>query len=427
MFTQAALSLMTRVYICGIHRFATNEEMRLATRSLPCFSHVLPHPIYFHSQMRFGLPDAPESAKWIIPWAVKIILPSKTLQQLDEAKLEALLYCASVEEMSEWIDWFENEDKRNTLTHQLLSVGEYYEERRPFEAKLNELAFPYYEKAAREFFKNDFSKVFKKLEKINFAPKAHSTIADSYILINKSLSEESEFYWKDFQRFWRRSLKKLMFADVKWTQDQQESALAEYFPQESSIQPSSKNPRWKTSLVTDRQTYAKFIQYFADQFLVNISKNKVAGEIVLLLWIMIYIAREPSKTLPVARLLELTTADIDDRILFPGSEEIELSCGLADLIKQFIGSVPQERQQKLFRNLTIDQFEDHCHRASKIILPQGSLAVLPEAFLTFPHAYKNLRMAVEVQRSRPQQYSPVHPDPIPVRDLKKQLFENASQ
>lgn len=45
----------------------------------------------------------------------------------EEAKVEAILYCASEEELSEWIDWQNQENKAWTFTNQFLSVANYCE------------------------------------------------------------------------------------------------------------------------------------------------------------------------------------------------------------------------------------------------------------------------------------------------------------
>ncbi len=349
----------------------------------------------------------------------------KTLQQLEEAKLEALLYCASAEEMSEWIDWFEREDQANTLFHQLLAVGDYYRERAPFEERLNRLAFPLYRDAALEYYKKiEFPKVFKTLKAIDFAPSETSSIAESYELIIASLKNRNKRHFDDFQKFWRNRLRKLMFDGLKWTFDQQESALAEYFPPKESQKRKTKKIRWDSSCVIDRQTYGRFIQYFVNRFLRDPSRNKVDGEIALLLWVMIYVSREPLKICPVSRLLQLTTADVDDRILFLKQEEIEFSCGLANLIQEFVGTSSCKQQKKLFPHLTIDKLEDRFHKASKALLLPGNSSALPEAFLTFPHGIKNVRMVAQLRRMRQQQNFSGYDSSISWKNIKSQLFKN---
>ena len=76
--------------------------------------------------------------------------------------------------------------------------------------------------------------------------------------------------------------------------------------------------------------------------------------------------------------------------------EIEISCGLADLIREYTGGGNLQRQQKLFPSLTVDKLEDHFRRASKIILPPNATPALPEAFLIFPHREKGSRMEARI-------------------------------
>jgi hypothetical protein len=200
--------------------------------------------------------------------------------------------------------------------------------------------------------------------------------------------------------------------------------LDEFFTSADTVKQAA-NPRWETGNALDRQTYGAFIRFFLDRFIGDPIKRQAEGEITLLLWIKIYAARDLEKPMAIKKLLELTTADINDRYITIDSREVELSCGLADLIKEYTGGEKLQRQQKLFPNLTIDKLEDHFRRASKVILPPGSLAALPEAFLTFPHLNKNFRINAKLLRLQQKNPPKVFHDPISLNELKRQLVEKS--
>ena len=105
--------------------------------------------------------------------------------------------------------------------------------------------------------------------------------------------------------------------------------------------------------------------------------------------------------------------------------EIEFSCGLAELIREYAGEGNLQRQQKLFPNLTLDKLEDHFRRASEVILPPGSIPALPEAFLTFPHLEKHCRMNPKLRRHQLKNPSKILHDPISLKELKRQLVDKS--
>ena len=141
----------------------------------------------------------------------------------------------------------------------------------------------------------------------------------------KPLQSQQEQEFDDFQHSWRNQLEKLIFANLNVSQEQKRTILEERFSSKSRNSKKDPSPRWKTSLVLDRQTYGSFIRHFAERFLKNPQKHPADGEIVLLLWVMIYIAQDPDHTFSIKRLLELTTADVEDQIIRIDGHEIDIS------------------------------------------------------------------------------------------------------
>lgn len=428
LMTKQALLTLMRTHICGLKLFSPCKELRTAAHDSPQIGIIVTPPFYLASNILTSLPDEPTNAKWLIPWRVAIYLPSKNLQKLNETKLEALLYCASESEMSEWIDWFDHEDKAGTLTNQFFAIDNYYQERAPIEQNLNQPAFPYFRQAVLDYFMPiEFPKAMKTLSKNDFAKK-NTTVAQSYELITTTLRMRKKRHFEDFHKVWRDRLIELIFTDIDWPQEKKEAILEEYFPSKRTI-PQKKNGkvRWKTSLIIDRQTYGAFISLFSNRFLENPLKNKSDGETALLLWVISQITQDPSNNFSITRLLELSTANLTDfKYLSIDDIEIELSYGLANLLEKYAGEGPYTRHHKLFPNLTIDKLEDSLRRASLEILPPGSTPALPEAFLTFPHPHKNVRMTTRMRRQQQQSSPQIFYESISRKELKRQLIEKSS-
>ena len=150
--TEQAFKTMMHTHRCGLKLFSPSEELRSAARSAPLIGCNITLPFtYVSSKVRVNPPDAPKDNKWITPWGVKIVLPSENLLKLSESMMEALLYCASASEMSEWIDWFEREDIAGTLTNQLIAISTSVHESSVLEKNLNQPAFTLFHEAAFKY------------------------------------------------------------------------------------------------------------------------------------------------------------------------------------------------------------------------------------------------------------------------------------
>lgn len=427
LMTKATLQTMMRTHKCAMTLLAPDPKVQSAAQNYPLIGCILTPRFYPKSKIHILPPDASSSEeKSIIPWGVKTILPLESLQKLEERKLAATLYCALKSEMSEWIDWFEDEDKANTLTNQLLAIGDYFEQREPIRKNLLQPAFSFFKQAGLEFYKKiQFPKVFKTLIKAEFAPQKNDDVGIAYQLVSESLAKHKKRHFEEFQRVWRDRLIDLMFEGTPWKEEQRTAFLSEYFPNNGKAGRKPSKSRWETGSALDRQHYGTFILYFAERFITNPSKFRVEGEIALLLWIMIYASRDLDRLPTIKTLLAMTTENISDRYAMIEGEEVEFSLGLAYVIKEYAGEGNLHRQQKLFPNLTSDKLEDYFHRASKAILPPGSLAALPEAFLTFPHPQKNARMRAKLRRRQMENPPKVYHDTVSLKELKRQLVERS--
>lgn len=425
LITEKALATMMRTHLYALCVFSPDKKTREAAKSAPFIGIVLTPSFYLRSRVCF-FPPGVSNVIWHIPWGVKIVLPEENLKKLDEGKWEALLYCPSKTEMAEWIDWYEKENKANTLTNQLCAIHEYGKEQEPVIRNLHQRALNHYLQTVEEYLKIDLKVRRRTLERQRFAPQKDTSVAQAYSRISHSINAGKRRDFMDFQRLWKTQLRQLIFLGVTWSVEKQEALLQELV---SIKQPKQQNPptsRWKSGHAIDRNTFGKFILYFADQFLADILDREVEGEIVLLLWIMVYISQNGTRSYSIERLLELTTANVIQNGLLIDGEEIEHSEGLAILLKEYIGDQLLKRPQKLFPNLNTDNLAERFRRASEKILPPGSTPALPEAFLLFPHPHKNVRMLPKHLREQRKNPLPIYHDPISHQELKRQLIEKSS-
>lgn len=337
LITEKALATIMRTHLYALSIFSPNEKMREAAKSAPFIGMILTPAFYPRSRVCF-FPPGVSNVIWHIPWGVKIVLPEENLRKLEEEKLEALLYCASKAEMPEWIAWYEKDNKANTLTNQLCAVHEYGKEREPVIRNLHHGSHNLFLQTIKEYLKQDSKMRSRTLEKLEFAPKENTSVAEAYAQVSHSITAGKKRHFMDFQRLWKIKLRRMIFSGVAWSMDKQEALLQELISIEQPKQHPSTS-RWKSGHAIDRNTFGKFILHFADQFLADTFGRKIEGEIVLLLWVMVYISQNGTRSYSIKRLLELTTANvIENRLLI--DDEIEHSEGLAILLKEYIGDQP---------------------------------------------------------------------------------------
>jgi len=425
LITEKALATMMRTHLYALSIFSPNEKVREAVKSAPFIGMVLTPAFYPRSRVCF-FPPGVSNVIWHIPWGVKTVLPEENLKKLDEEKWEALLYCPSKAEMSEWIDWYEKENKANTLTNQLCAVHEYGKEQEPVIRNLHQRSRKHFLQTIEKYLKKVPKVRGRTLEKLGFAPKETTSVAQAYAQVSHSITAGKQRHFIDFQRLWKTQLCQLIFSGVTWSVEKRETLLQELVSIKQPKQQAPSTSRWKSSDAIEKARFGKFILHFADQFVADALNHEIEGEIVLLLWIMVYISQNGTRSYSIKRLLELTTANVIENRFLIDDEEIEHSEGVAILLKEYIGNQPLKRPQKLFPNLTIDILEDRFRQASEKILPPGTTPALPEAFLLFPHPHKNVRMLPKHLREQRKNPLPIYHDPISLQELKRQLVEKSS-
>lgn len=424
LITEKALATMMRTHLYALSIFSPDQKTREAAKSAPFLGMVLTPAFYPRSRVCF-FPPGISNVIWHIPWSVKIILPEENLKKLEEGKMDALIYCASKAEMPKWID-YEKENKANTLTNQLCAVHEYYKEQEPVIRNLHQGSHKHFLETIGKYLKKVPKVRSRTLEKLGFAPQKNTSVAEAYTQVSHSITSGKKRHFIDFQRLWKTQLRKLIFSGITWSVDKQEALLQELVAIKKPKQQNPLGSRWKSGHAIDRNTFGNFILHFASQFLADTFGREIEGEIVLLLWVMIYISQNGTRSYSIKRLLELTTANVIENRFLIDDEEIEQSEGVAILLKKYIGNQPLKKPQKLFPNLNPDNLANRFRQASEKILPPGSIPALPEAFLLFPHPHKNVRMLPKHLREQRKNPPPIYHDPISHEELKRQLIEKSS-
>lgn len=243
LMTQRAIPAMMYTHRMGLSKFSPNEDLREAATSASLIGAILSPPIYLKSQVLYCT-NAKHNTLWLVPWGAKTVLPSENLDKLTKSKLEDILYCASKDEMSNWIDWFEEEDKEGSFTNQLLAIGQFYQEKAAFERNLQQHCLSLYTQAIAEFHgKIKGEKVHKTLLKIEFAPNEKNTIYEAYQLVTGILKDRKKPHFREFQQFWKVRLQELMFEKLDWPHKKQGSFLQEYFPERVFPRKGKADPR----------------------------------------------------------------------------------------------------------------------------------------------------------------------------------------
>ncbi|MBN2479721.1 MAG: hypothetical protein JXA94_05790 [Parachlamydiales bacterium] len=420
---ERTLKTMMYTHKLGMIIFSPNLALRKICLSKQFFGAILFPPIYKKSDIRANKSENCNNTKSVFPWKVKIYLPDEALEGLKKSYNKALLYCASKNEMSEWLDWYDKEDEGNSFTNLVLTILTHLREQAILKRNLIKASYPHFIKEIEQFYgKLNLEKAIKTLSKTEFIPNEDTSISQAYEKVLYSLKSRKNRHHDEFKHSWKNVLEEIIFKDLSWTAKKQKDYFEKWF---LSKQKTTKKERWSTGRSIDRQTYSAFIQYFSKTFLKKPTTYKAYGEVVLFLWLAVHIAQDPDNTVSIKEILSLTTSKIENRTICLNTCEVEITQGLADLILAFIGQKSVKKHQKIFPNLSVDRLEDLCHKASEIILPEEKVPILPEAFLTFPHSYEDMRIISKHRKEQQKTSTKIYFKMPSWRDIQKHLRNNS--
>jgi hypothetical protein len=191
---ERGLKEMMNTHRCRMSILSINAELKSACLEKPLIAWVTTPPYYPESRVLYFSPDKPKNEKRCIPWRVQTMLPSECIAKLQESRLQALLYCPSEDEMADWIDWFEHEDRASTLTNQMRSIEEILHNEAILRRNLLTPALPFFKEVVNEFYTQPKrEKAFVTLSKTSIMPKEETSMAQAYDLVNWSMSSFSFF------------------------------------------------------------------------------------------------------------------------------------------------------------------------------------------------------------------------------------------
>lgn len=120
---------------------------------------------------------------WFIPWGVHIVCLAENDALLAKDGLKALLYCPAAHEISEELDWFEEEDMADTFAHVVLTGLAFLGENKLLRQNLLKDPFSFYKEAedAWEQLKMSSNAPEQpwKIDEIDFEPKVGQSLAQA--------------------------------------------------------------------------------------------------------------------------------------------------------------------------------------------------------------------------------------------------------
>ncbi len=340
-------------------------------------------------------------------------------QNLARGRDEALLFCPDSSEISNEIDWFENENAANSLTYQFLSIMAYEDEMEMVRKNLLKEPLPIYVKAIDEWRElpseqSDPDRVYEVaadpqgLYEIDFAPKRGQSLALAYVDVLKAIKGRRSRHRQTLRKIYKKHLEYEIFEGVLWTEEQRLGFLKEWklnlfgMPKKHISKPG----RWKQCEGIDRYTAAKFIRYFVFNFIKDPSDQKL-GECACVLWLLIWCAQECSfRSVTVQEVLNISIKDlIANNCIIIGGHEVEVSSGLYQIFLCL--SDQNGNDERLFQNIDSKgkALERALQKGSKEILGDDCFPVLPASFLISPHNYPHMRISAaqrQIMKNRKQ-------------------------
>lgn len=406
-----ARKMMFQAHFIGLQYFSPDPCLRELCSTLPWLGAIIDRPFYN------DIYNANKEGIYVVPWGVRIVRPEENDENLKQGTLRALLYCPASFEISEEIDWFEKEDGAVTFTNQFLTASFYLHEQGLLRQNLLQDPFSLWQSAKekwRAFPTEDFDPDIvdlvplqpRNVDEADFAPQQGQSLALAYERVMKSIRERNYRHRQSLRAIYKNNLERAMFQNLSWNKLKQNAFLEEwkqnFFGEISHCNRS--HERWEQCMSIDRYTAANFIKYLIQKFLKN-PKSKKLGEAVCILWILLWAAQEgKTNSIHIKQVINITSQDIilDDPAIKIGGIELDISWGLHDLLLILRGKGQGIRQRRLFENIDSmgKALERLLHDASKKLLGQDVLPVLPAAFLELPHPFPGLRVPIAQRRAK---------------------------
>lgn len=318
-------------------------------------------------------------------WSVKIGFALDIIFKLYNLSREAFLYSPSSDEYPDCQDWFLPEDKSSRFSEKLSKISL---EAKDEETLLSNLAKPI-DDAFDKFLTGEYKDTLK--PQVPFAPSKDESIG---IAIEKAIRFRKErnygqFY--DLLRDWEKYLKKLIFAELDWSEEKRQACFAKmkiffYRPIKIAINEKKK----EGSRAIDRHTAAEIILYFVQKS-IQYPRDRRFGQIACILWLLIWISKETVNTsvsLHEVIFLSSQQINIENKSLLVNGEEIEISRGLMDMLSILLGKRTGKLNLRLFPDINRRNLKNAVEKASKELFSDRKTPITPESFCHFPHPFQ---------------------------------------
>lgn len=436
LMTESALRGMFVTHYLNLRILAQDPSLRTICRELPMLGTILQRPFRLLSEFR----KAGNEGMWVVPWKVKMVLPGKNHSKLERSREQALLYCPEPEEISNEIDWFEQDMARDSLTHLILSSHEYERRNAILRTNLCQNPSPIWERAKEKWKEgpteeddpnvmHDVAENPSHVDDVDFAPQKGMSLALAYELLMNSTRAHSFRHRQSLRICYKQELEQAMFMNVSFSETEKIAFLQQWWDLffETKTPSGCKRPgRWKSCEGVDDVLASRFIKHFVSDF-ISEPNSKKSGEIACVLWILLWIAQEhEGNHIGIRQVLQLTSQDIvsNNNSIMIGGTEVTISWGLREFLLCLRGKGEGKRAHRLFDNLDTSgkALERALIQASKDLLGNNAAPVLPGAFLVSPHCYQGIRMS-SAQRKAMRKARSIVPFRNTRNEIKKELFK----
>jgi hypothetical protein len=430
---QSKLAALMDTHRIGLIHFSSDEVLRSCLMEKPFVGAIVALPPEIKQPIMCRL-----TKRYLVPWKVSIILPKGNCEGLSQMRYQTLLYCPAPREISKELNWFESEDAASSLIHQILTEVENDRRSNVVNENLRADSFPIWEESIKKWqcipgentdsdFVNEVAAAAQNLDKMDFAPHKGLSLAAAYEKVMKSIRARQSKHRHRLRTTYKEHLEAKIFDNVPWSDHEKDLFLKQWQSRvfgdsERGVKP--KPGRWKQCESVSRETAARLIEYFVNQFISDPS-NKKAGEIACVLWVRIWIAQQDkSSQITLTDVLKLSSTNLKPGKIIFDNIEVSISWGLHHFLDILCGEGEGIRSRRLFENLDIEgkALERALIRASKAIFGENELPVLPGAFLGFPHRQPNQRMPI-AKRQALRKIKPIIPLRYTHTEVKKALLE----
>ncbi len=400
--TKEFLLKMTKAHCIGLQFFSVCSEIKKACKELPCLGAILEKLCYLKKEIYYS-----GAGEKIIPWKVRIIMPTSQQEEIKEQLENMLLYCPDKTEFSNEIEWFEHEDCSDSINSQLHEIFNDYAAKAIIRNNLIQLAKPFYAEIIKKWRYNSEKSGSDLVSNNNitmnttpFAPNDTDSVALAYEKVLKILKEGKCKRYYNLMILWKELLEELTFNNVSYTENQKKAFITQWYNNLFNVKPKigKQEGRWKAGQAIYRKTAIKILLYFVDQFISDPNNKKIEGELTCFLWTLIWLSYELNSTnISLSKVLKLKTDHLKDHLeLSYENHTIEISYGLHQLLSILKGTGEGKRSHYLFPILA-SKSRKHLENIFKkvsleLFCNEQSFLVSPSAFCSFPHSLKGVRI-----------------------------------